>query len=1153
MRILSLRLKNLNSLKGEWRIDFTTAPFAGNGLFAITGPTGAGKTTILDAICLALYHQTPRIAGVSQGGNEVMTRHTAECLAEVEFEVRGARYRSFWSQRRAHGKPDGALQQVQVELVAHVRGEGGGEILTTRVQDKLRQTEVLTGLNFERFTRSMLLAQGGFAAFLEASAGKRAELLEELTGTDIYGQISQRVFESARDARTVLEQMRARAGGVELLDEATRATLVDEAGRLALHARALQAQRQAAARERQWLADKDRAQMRRDEAVRHREQAQAEWDAGAEDSLRLAASEPAARLQPVHAAWQAARHDALAVVRQRDDAQARHGQAVDRCARALRQVQRESQRLARLRENEWQDVVQARETLSQELAAVPQHAQLGEWLSGWREQFGARAHRLQAMAETRARQEKQGSECQALEAQRAGYEQACQHAAAALNQAQQAAVAVRQAHERLTLGREESAWRDAPLQLLERSHAWERLGQSLSAWQQARSRQAQWLAAQTERQRQEADEAQAVQSLRDRYASLHRQVQDQEKLLAQEQRIQALEAHRSHLQPGEACPLCGSTTHPAIEAYEALDVSATQSALEMLCAQRDEVTEQGQARRSRLAALQAQSDQVAQQIAEGEQALAQWLAQWQACCAASDWPVDVVDAQVIADAQARHAAALEAAQQQWVEIAQARTRLDETLSALQQAEQAERAALQQRALSDKDLQAARERADELARHLQQQQSQHAEAEAALADQLRTLGYTLPSDGADWLQQRAQEHRAWQSAQARLQALAASESALKQVADMAGDAAQRWAAVGAPGTRAEVDALLREDPESGSEDLVQAVEQAEALWRAAENELATLQGMLESLQRRHAEVQEAQVRAEQDWVQALSLSPFADETAFRAAGMGEPEREALRAQLAQRQQALAEANALQAAAEAALAELQSLPLTERSSEDLAALMAQWEAELTLAQQQQGAIASRLQDDAQRRDGLQALLAQIQAQEADHDLWQHLNGLIGSADGAKYRKFAQGLTLDHLVHLANRQLGRLHGRYRLGRRSAGELELEVIDTWQADVARDTRTLSGGESFLVSLALALALSDLVSHKASIDSLFLDEGFGTLDGETLETALDALDTLNASGKTIGIISHVEALKERIPVQIRVHKGVGLGYSALERRFSVG
>ncbi len=138
--------------------------------------------------------------------------------------------------------------------------------------------------------------------------------------------------------------------------------------------------------------------------------------------------------------------------------------------------------------------------------------------------------------------------------------------------------------------------------------------------------------------------------------------------------------------------------------------------------------------------------------------------------------------------------------------------------------------------------------------------------------------------------------------------------------------------------------------------------------------------------------------------------------------------------------------------------------------------------------------------------------------------------------------RGLTLDNLVHLANQQLTRLHGRYLLQRKASEALEVEVVDTWQADAVRDTRTLSGGESFLVSLALALALSDLVSHKTRIDSLFLDEGFGTLDSETLDTALDALDALNASGKTIGVISHVEAMKERIPVQIKVKKINGSG-----------
>ncbi len=168
------------------------------------------------------------------------------------------------------------------------------------------------------------------------------------------------------------------------------------------------------------------------------------------------------------------------------------------------------------------------------------------------------------------------------------------------------------------------------------------------------------------------------------------------------------------------------------------------------------------------------------------------------------------------------------------------------------------------------------------------------------------------------------------------------------------------------------------------------------------------------------------------------------------------------------------------------------------------------------------------------------------------WSYLNGLIGSKEGDKFRKFAQGLTLDNLVWLANNQLTRLHGRYLLKRKASEALELEVVDTWQADAVRDTRTLSGGESFLVSLALALALSDLVSHKTRIDSLFLDEGFGTLDSETLDTALDALDALNASGKTIGVISHVEAMKERIPVQIKVRKINGLGYSKLDGKYAV-
>ncbi|WP_413692636.1 SbcC/MukB-like Walker B domain-containing protein [Psychromonas sp. KJ10-2] len=159
---------------------------------------------------------------------------------------------------------------------------------------------------------------------------------------------------------------------------------------------------------------------------------------------------------------------------------------------------------------------------------------------------------------------------------------------------------------------------------------------------------------------------------------------------------------------------------------------------------------------------------------------------------------------------------------------------------------------------------------------------------------------------------------------------------------------------------------------------------------------------------------------------------------------------------------------------------------------------------------------------------------------------LNKLIGSADGAKFRTFAQGVTLDNLVYLANKEMANLHQRYQLQRNINQPLALQVIDLWQANAVRDVKTLSGGESFLVSLGLALALSNLVSHKTQIESLFLDEGFGTLDAGTLEVALEALERLNASGKLIGIISHVDALKERINHQIHVTKGTSAGFSQL-------
>jgi exonuclease SbcC len=135
---------------------------------------------------------------------------------------------------------------------------------------------------------------------------------------------------------------------------------------------------------------------------------------------------------------------------------------------------------------------------------------------------------------------------------------------------------------------------------------------------------------------------------------------------------------------------------------------------------------------------------------------------------------------------------------------------------------------------------------------------------------------------------------------------------------------------------------------------------------------------------------------------------------------------------------------------------------------------------------------------------------------------------------------------LVQLANAHLRNLYGRYIILKRKGEDLELDIVDTDQADNVRSMHTLSGGESFLVSLALALGLSDLAGRNANIRSLFIDEGFGTLDDQTLDIAITTLENLQAEGKTIGIISHVKELKERITAQIRVVKKGG-GVSMVE------
>ncbi len=221
MKIKHLRFKNLNSLVGEWEIDFSSPEYQNEGIFAITGKTGAGKSTILDAICLALYGETPRLGKITKSTNEIMSRRTGECFSEVVFESSKGQFKCHFSQRRAKNQSDGELQSQRHEISDFI----SGEILESKIKDVQHAVIARIGMDFDQFTRSILLAQGGFAKFLTASSDERAPILEQITGTKIYSTISIKVHERNRDELTKLSGLQLETNSIQLLSEEEKTQL----------------------------------------------------------------------------------------------------------------------------------------------------------------------------------------------------------------------------------------------------------------------------------------------------------------------------------------------------------------------------------------------------------------------------------------------------------------------------------------------------------------------------------------------------------------------------------------------------------------------------------------------------------------------------------------------------------------------------------------------------------------------------------------------------------------------------------------------------------------------------------------------------------------------------------------------------------------
>jgi DNA repair protein SbcC/Rad50 len=1064
MKILNLRFKNLNSLYGEWLIDFTSPEYTTNGIFALTGPTGAGKSTILDAICLALYGATPRLGKITKNSNEIMSRQTGDCYSEVTFESQDRQFKAHWSQHRSRKKSDGKLADAKHEIADAT----SGQLLESKRRDVALVIEEKTGMDFERFTRSILLAQGGFDTFLKAEAEQKSKILEQITGTEIYTQISRSVHERYREENEKLKILENNTNNILILNSEQELQMVQELGEKQSKESELNLKFQDSCKAIEWLTLIDGLKKEISSISEEYEK------------LNSALSSFKPRRDQLENAIKAAQFDGqyailLSVRTQYDE--------------DSRTLKIEESKLPEIES----DVIQKEDSLKKAEEIIAKAKEEKKSIAPIIQK--ARYLDIELLNKTNSIREVDADckkDAKQIEVDKKLMELNKKRVETAQNN-----LAVLEAYFREN-GQDEwlvSGFAGIKEQLsnlifVQKDILYKK--ESLLKDEEKLKNETKKLATHKVHLNNLKDELSNIQKdidsknkelnilLCDRLLREYRTEKDTLLMeMAFLRKIAHLESERDKLEDGKQCPLCGSREHPFAKGNTP-KLDETEKKIEILMAL-------------------------------------------------------IVKAETLESAIKK----LEVTEKERLKRFTDREKLESEA-------ETEHRNLNKKIIDDtNELQKITEHFENLKTALISKLEHIGIKEISDSD-LHTLPKTLKERLDRWLDKLNQQSEIQRN-------ISTLESDLKRV-DAIIETRNR-ALLEKTDTLARLKKELEEqererfnifgnkNPDIEEAQLDKTISDAESNAKSARivrdkaNQQLnfsklSINSLKERIGRRVSELQEL----ETDFISSISKAGFADEKIFLSNRMTIKEQDIIKAKAKELDDCYTTLQARKNDRENRLALEIGKKITDSKIEELKAANRDYEDGLKNLRDEIATLKYKLNDNQAAKNRIKEKQFEVDCQKREFSRWEKLHALIGSADGKKYRNFAQGLTFELMISHANQELIKMTDRYLLVRNKEEPLELNVVDNYQAGEVRATKNLSGGESFIVSLTLALGLSKMSSRRVRVDSLFLDEGFGTLDEESLESALTTLAGLQQDGKLIGIISHIPALKERITTQINIY-----------------